>query len=569
MLEDASPECRQYARQAFLAFHELWPDEAEPLAFQFKSMFMKHKEIMDRLGSLYDGGGSRPRSGVYENAKSAHANTRKTYKQVSQRKVDLDPDAGGTRRTEMATRSQNRLQSKFLSEERDLPDKQKSGPGAAAVSSGFRGIKIANVNQHGRDGYVSKYVKPSASIGLETGASNRTLSATAARPRPHWGSSNPLIERKGKAAHEDDLIELDEKCHDISEIELDPEDNKEATLYPQPYQGYKPASKTTPEQEIFELLERAESDNWTDRINAFEQLASYISNKATSLPNVSMFCKIVNLHFDHLDDPHFKVILVVHKSFGKLIHSFGETLEPYLSEIIPRLLVNLSDTREKINKSAGMLLNLLSQRYGGDKLLKYFVGVLDVKEDEIIITTALEVLSHQLIKSTEDFSKEKSNIKKLVKRIGRIILEFSSTKTITMPALGSLLALRDLETNRTIRAILNLPAKQVELIKSLSESYAPDLASNLNAHTSSDNGKATSGTIYPFVDKKLTLEHNYSGENKSNAVPFFHNYDQVMVDDDNTQTALPSETTTKDINSLGSPESKSFYSNSDIDTIVE
>jgi len=179
-----------------------------------------------------------------------------------------------------------------------------------------------------------------------------------------------LLERSDKVDHDDDLIELDQKCQDISEIELDPEDSKESTLYPQPYQGYKPASKTTPEQEIFELLKKAESQSWTDRIDAFEQLANYISNKATSLPNVSMFCKIVNLHFDHLDDPHFKVILVVHKSFSKLINSFGETLEPYLGEIIPRLLVNLSDKRDKISSSANILLNLLNQRYGGDKLLK-------------------------------------------------------------------------------------------------------------------------------------------------------------------------------------------------------
>lgn len=84
-------------------------------------------------------------------------------------------------------------------------------------------------------------------------------------------------------------MELDEKCQDISEIEIDPEDNKEATLYPQPYQGYNASKKTSPEQEIFDLIKKAESENWIDRINAFEQLASYISNKASSLPNVSMF----------------------------------------------------------------------------------------------------------------------------------------------------------------------------------------------------------------------------------------------------------------------------------------
>ena len=362
------------------------------------------------------------------------------------------------------------------------------------------------------------------------------------------------------------MIELDQKCQDISEIELDPEDSKESTLYPQPYQGYKPISKTTPEQEIFELLEKAESENWVDRINAFEQLANYISNKATSLPNVSMFCKIVNLHFDHLDDPHFKVILVVHKSFSKLINSFGETLEPYLSEIIPRLLVNLSDKREKISSSANILLNLLNQRYGGDKLLKYFINVLDVKEDLVVMGAALEVLSH-IIKSTEEFFREKSNVKKFVIRVGRILQEFSANKSITMPALGSILALRDIEKTRTIKTILNLPSKQLEIIRSLSDSFAPDLASNLNTTNTSDSSKTNQ--IGSYLSQERRSGNEIKLEVKPSSVPFINDYDQVMVDDAQNQNSVPSEVLSKELNLLGSPESKTTYSSSELDTIVE
>lgn len=71
-------------------------------------------------------------------------------------------------------------------------------------------------------------------------------------------------------------------------------------------------------------------------------------------------------------------------------------------------------------------------------------------------------------------------------RVGRILQEYSANKTITMPALGSILALRDIEKARTIKAILNLPSKQLEVIKSLSDSFAPDLASNLNTTSTSD-----------------------------------------------------------------------------------
>lgn len=162
---------------------------------------------------------------------------------------------------------------------------------------------------------------------------------------------------------EDQLKELDEKIQDISEIEHDPEDSKEA-----PY-VFKIKPQTSTKQEIYDLLEKTKNINWIDRVTAFEQLSNYVGNKASTLPNFTIFEKIIQTHFDHLNDPHFKVILVVQESFGKLIHSFSETLEPYLGEIIPRLLMNLNDKKETVNKSANLLMNSLSQRYGADKLM--------------------------------------------------------------------------------------------------------------------------------------------------------------------------------------------------------
>ena len=74
-------------------------------------------------------------------------------------------------------------------------------------------------------------------------------------------------------------------------------------------------------------------------------------------------------------------------------------------------------------------------------------------------------------------------------KVGRILQEFSTNKTITMPALGAILALRDIEKTRTIKTILNLPSKQLEIIKTLSDSFAPDLALNLNTTSTSDSSK--------------------------------------------------------------------------------
>lgn len=166
-LEDASPECRQYARQAFVAFYEMFPDEAEPLILQFRSTFMKHKEMVDRFGAILDGDGTR--AALEDSKKTYHRNDRKTQKQIDPPKVEPNLAAGGVRRAEFLARSQNRLQNKFLSEERELPDKAKIMSNPDAVGTGYKNIKIGNVNQNanGRDVYVSKYTRPTATIGLE------------------------------------------------------------------------------------------------------------------------------------------------------------------------------------------------------------------------------------------------------------------------------------------------------------------------------------------------------------------------------------------------------------------
>lgn len=331
-LTDASPECRQYAREAFLSFQEIFPEEAEPLIHQNRSTFMKHKEMVDKLGPILEGSSTFAKSAnVDSGTKKARRENRMVEKPKTSTRPYLSPTATN-RKSDLATKSQNRLPkpAKFLSQEREEQTKGiPSNTGSAAMSTGFRNLKASNyaAKNNPKEAYVSKnQLKPSSSVGVESGAGGgggRTLSATAARPRTQYAPKNGFLERHKKLEQdEDNLVELDERCQDISEIGIDPEESKEDSLYPQPYQSYKVPSKATPEQEISELIEKADSKSWIERVAAFEQLANYISNKASSLPNVSTFCKIVNLHFDHLDDEHFKVILVVHKSFGKLVNSF-------------------------------------------------------------------------------------------------------------------------------------------------------------------------------------------------------------------------------------------------------
>lgn len=188
-------------------------------------------------------------------------------------------------------------------------------------------------------------------------------------------------------------------------------------------------------------------------------------------------------------------------------------------------------------------MNLFIQRFGGDKILEYFDKVLDTKEDTVVIGAALELLSTKLIKASSQYFKEKLNIKKIIKRIGKILFEFSSDKEISMPALGSLLALRDIEKRRTIKAIIKLPSHQLEIIRDLSDSYAPDLSSNLNSTSESDvtHKKSNNSSRYSNNDiglRKFKSEdvemkpsevysHYPDVKEKPKTTPYFTEYDQV------------------------------------------
>ena len=85
-----------------------------------------------------------------------------------------------------------------------------------------------------------------------------------------------------------------------------------------------------------------ESESWSKRMLAFEELSNYVGSKAGKLSGFHVFEKIINLHFTSLTDKHFKVQLVAIESTQKLLGTFGETIEPYIGEIIPRLMQNMS-----------------------------------------------------------------------------------------------------------------------------------------------------------------------------------------------------------------------------------
>lgn len=599
-LTDAYSDCRYNTRLAFLRFKELFPNEADEIYEVLDSA--TQKAIIDEEENGGEGKATfnarqlSPGSGTNKNRKGTHSAMRK---QPTSKPTGgyLSPGTG-TRKTEITRKSKNRLQNKtinnkFLSEERDITEKNKRAISKDAVlTTGFKNLKVAKVEQpeDTKGVYISKYHKPSTASNFKSKRNfsknsveddhrhpislqdkkkqikhdSENLNTYGLGTYPKYGHSGGA---KEEIVQDEDLKELDDKIHDISEIELDPEDNKEASFYPQPYQDYKIKPQASSNQEITKLLERAKSSNWIDRINAFEQLSTYVGNKSSASLSFTSFERIIQTHVDHMNDNHFKVILVVQESFGKIIHSFSETLEPHLGDIVPRLLANLSDAREKVSKSANLLLNTLKLRYGGDKLVPHFMGIIDPKEDVKIVGATLEVLSLHLVQATDEYFTQKSTLKNMIRRIGSIVFEHSKNETITMPALGVLIALRDLYMHKTIKSIKMLPEGQYELIQKLSVSFAPDLATNLVNTSTHSNTAMGSSKDYSAPERRIG-NHGSGAKygDDSSGVPFFQGYDQVLSEGNSNYSK---HNGAKEVSALGFSDSKTEYSKSDIDVIID
>ena len=82
---------------------------------------------------------------------------------------------------------------------------------------------------------------------------------------------------------------------------------------------------------------------------------------------------------------------------------------------------------------------------------------------------------------------------------------------------------------------MSLPSQQLDIIRELSDSYAPDLASNLNTSNSNDPLRqlSHSSNSYSGYDRKSPARKlNDIIDDKPKAVPTFNEYDQVMPADE-------------------------------------
>jgi hypothetical protein len=217
-LSDATPECRHQGRQAFLTFYEIWPEESDSLIIQFKGMFNKHKEIVDKLGSHLTSAGTQPSSAKLEENKISRRrmDDRKTQKIIGNGKGFLNPTTENHRRNDITPKSQNRMnaKNKFLSEERQPKEETKGTETNQAISStGFRNFRQTNYsnNSNNQIVYVSKYQNTKIEPIYKKRSVSKDVVGTYKSSGLAANQKLDLSESPKNFPQEEDLMELDEK----------------------------------------------------------------------------------------------------------------------------------------------------------------------------------------------------------------------------------------------------------------------------------------------------------------------------------------------------------------------
>jgi hypothetical protein len=57
---------------------------------------------------------------------------------------------------------------------------------------------------------------------------------------------------------------------------------------------------------------------------------------------------LLNCLTEHLNDNHFKIVIVVQETLCQLFQVFHEMFEPYLVKLIQKLLKNVTDKKDQV-----------------------------------------------------------------------------------------------------------------------------------------------------------------------------------------------------------------------------
>ena len=179
------------------------------------------------------------------------------------------------------------------------------------------------------------------------------------------------------------------------------------------------------------------------------------------------------------------------QAIGNAIVLYTKQVSNHLDELAPKVLFSMSDKREPVANISNFVYQLMHTNYGADKLMPSFVKCLEPNHIIRIKAGALEVMN-MLIKESQAYFVQENNVKMCVQKAMQLINDNFKNKKIVMPAIGVLLALRDINYDVTIGCILGAPDSQLTKVRTLAHNYAKDLEENMDKSASSLPAKPVS-----------------------------------------------------------------------------
>ena len=83
--------------------------------------------------------------------------------------------------------------------------------------------------------------------------------------------------------------------------------------------------------------------------------------------------ELIDVHINHTNDFHYKVVITCQQSFSKLITIYKARLLPLLDRVIPQLFTNLTEGKDKVYQSTNFFLNIINKLYSGKGLRRRFM----------------------------------------------------------------------------------------------------------------------------------------------------------------------------------------------------
>ena len=90
-----------------------------------------------------------------------------------------------------------------------------------------------------------------------------------------------------------------------------------------------------------------------------------------------MHRKVLECILDRLNDSHFKVSCACQDCVVSLIQFYPGLISIHLEEMIPKLLINLTDIKEKVSQKANLLLNLIQRVLNKEELISPLLKFLE------------------------------------------------------------------------------------------------------------------------------------------------------------------------------------------------